>query len=631
MKTSATRRSIACSLALLAGISTSAYSQAPQVEWQECLGGTDLDAPVSVVRTADGGFVTAGTTVSDDVFVTGNHGNSEYWIVKQDPAGSVLWQKCLGGTGLENCYAMKQTSDGGFVLAGTTMSNDGDVSGNHGSLDAWIVKLDSAGGIEWQKAIGGTTLDIAYDIVEAGNGDLVVCGASASSNGDVQSNAGGTDFLIARLHSNGTLKWTKTFGGTDDEYAYSICQSAGGGFLIAGYTLSDDGDVSGNHGGRDMWILKLNANDNFSWQRCLGGSLDDEAYTVMQLSTGQFLAAGYSMSSDGDVGDNRGGRDYWMACFTAPGNVVWEKNYGGSANEEILVVRETADSSLVVGGYSTSNDGQVNGNHGISDVWLVKTDLDGKVKWNKCYGGTSAEYSNLPNVMDLQVCPDNSFILVSQTASNNGNVSGWIGNFDYWTAKLTISCDDRPANLAETQITGTGAKLTWEKTALAQNYHIRYRKVGAGTWINKYTSQNTGAKFLTGLDTSTTYEWKVRARCQSGPNVFSKWSKKSQFTTLAMRLASPNAALQRTVSLSVFPNPADNQVTVRLESTEGMPGSDLRLEILTLTGQSVFSGSCPADRLAEGMQVDLGGLPRGVYLVRLTGAGFEAHRRLVRN
>ena len=187
-------------LILFNGINNKSQAQAPAIQWQKCLGGPDGDAAYSIQQTNDGGFIVAGVTSSNDGHVWGNHGGSDAWVVKLDSSMFIHMQKCLGGTGADFAYSIKQTSDGGFIVAGFTMSNDGDVSGNHGWNDAWVVKLNSSGDIEWQKCLGGTDYDDAK----------------------------------------------------------SIQQTSDGGFIVAGGTWSNDGDMSGNHGGSDAWVVKLN-------------------------------------------------------------------------------------------------------------------------------------------------------------------------------------------------------------------------------------------------------------------------------------------------------------------------------------------------------------------------------------
>ncbi len=154
-------------------------------------------------QTIDGGYIVAGYSNSNDGDVTGNHGNYDYWIVKIDTTGNIQWQKSLGGTGYDYAYSMQQTSDGGYVVAGQSDSNDGDITGNHGgSTDYWIVKLDNTGNIQWQKSVGGTSTDLGRSIQQTSDGGYIVAGHSGSNNGDVTGNHGNFDFGIVKLSTN---------------------------------------------------------------------------------------------------------------------------------------------------------------------------------------------------------------------------------------------------------------------------------------------------------------------------------------------------------------------------------------------------------------------------------------------
>ena len=202
-------------LILFNGVNNKSHAQAPAIEWQKCLGGTADDFANSIQQTSDGGFIVAGETRSNDGDVSGNHGKSDAWVVKLNSLGDILWKKCLGGTGNDYARSIQQISDGGFILTGYTNSNNGDVSGNNGYYDAWVVKLNSSGDILWQKCLGGTY----------------------------------------------------------DDYARSIQQTSDTGFILAGYTFSNDGDVSGNHGFSDAWVVKLNSSGDIIWQKCFGGTM----------------------------------------------------------------------------------------------------------------------------------------------------------------------------------------------------------------------------------------------------------------------------------------------------------------------------------------------------------------------
>ncbi|MBK5286119.1 MAG: hypothetical protein JJE25_12025, partial [Bacteroidia bacterium] len=152
------------------------FAQAPAIQWQKCLGGTGDDRANSIQQTSDGGYIVAGSALSNDGDVTGQHGYGDYWVVKLDSFGTLQWQKCLGGDTMDYASSIIQTSDGGYIVAGHTRSNNGDVTGNHGSMDYWIVKLNSTGNLQWQKCFGGTSDDRASCIRQTNDGGYIVAG-----------------------------------------------------------------------------------------------------------------------------------------------------------------------------------------------------------------------------------------------------------------------------------------------------------------------------------------------------------------------------------------------------------------------------------------------------------------------
>ena len=296
-------------------------SSSGRIEWQKCLGGRDGDGDwaESIQQTSDGGFIVAGWTWSNDGDVSGNHGGSDYWVVKLNSSGRIVWQKCLGGSDDDGASSIQQTSDGGFIVAGVTESNDGDVSGNHGGKDCWVVKLNPSGDIVWQKCLGGSDDDGASSIQQTSDGGFIVAGCTWSNDGDVSGNHGGPDFWVVKLNSSGDIIWQKCLGGSDDDGASSIQQTSDGGFIVTGSTGSNDGDVSGNHSNWDYWVVKLNSSGRIEWQKCLGGSDFDDTYSIQQTSDGGFIVAGYTESNDGDVSGNHGRTDYWVVKLSPSG------------------------------------------------------------------------------------------------------------------------------------------------------------------------------------------------------------------------------------------------------------------------------------------------------------------------
>ena len=237
----------------------------PTIQWEKSLGGSSNDFGFQIHQVDGDGYITIGYSASIDGDVTGNHGSYDYWVVRLDADENILWQKTLGGSEGEGAFSIQQITGGGFIVAGSSYSNDFDVSGNHGDMDYWIVRLDAAGNLIWQKSLGGTAADRANYIQQTFDGGFIVVGYVWSDDGDVSGFHGVHDAWVVKLDSNGTFVWQRSLGGTGEDEAKAVQQTADNGYIIAGYSSSNDGDVSGNHGGADYWIVKLDENGDLEW------------------------------------------------------------------------------------------------------------------------------------------------------------------------------------------------------------------------------------------------------------------------------------------------------------------------------------------------------------------------------
>ena len=415
-------------------ISNVFYAQAPDIEWQKTLGGSSTDWALSMKLTSDSGYIVAGYSKSNDGDVSGNHGNNDigdFWVVKLDTAGSIEWEKSLGGTLDDWAQSIQQTSDGGYVVAGTTYSNNGDVTGNHGLQDYWVVKLSSNGSIEWQKTLGGSSDDVASGIQQTFDGGYIVAGSTYSNDVDVTGNHGLQDYWVVKLGSTGDIEWQKTLGGTDYEVSQSIQQTADSGYIVVGISTSLNGDVTGNHGNGDMWVVKLGNEGGIQWQKTFGGQGAEGAYSIQQTSDGGYIVAGYSGMKDGDVTQWFGIWDYWVVKINNNGTIEWQKSFGGTNNEEVYSIRQTSDDGYIVAGISSSNNGNVTGNHGNDDSWVIKLSSTGNLQWQKSLGGT--DYDDTKSILQTL---DGGYILAGGTRSTDGDVSGSHGWADYWLVKL---------------------------------------------------------------------------------------------------------------------------------------------------------------------------------------------------
>ncbi|HXS37791.1 MAG TPA: T9SS type A sorting domain-containing protein [Flavipsychrobacter sp.] len=421
-------------------------AQAPGIIWAKTYGGTKGDFGNCIQNTSNNGYIIAGSTYSNDGNVTGFHGgsNPDFWIINLKDS-NIVWEEALGGSDVDIAYSIATTTDGGYIAAGTTSSNDGDVKGLHGNEDMWIVRLSSGGAILWQKCLGGSRGDGAYAIQQTTDGGYIVAGTTNSTDGDVtglhDTTAGYNDMWVVKLDDTGAIIWQKCLGGSYSELAYSIQQTKDGGYIVAGFTNSDDGDVAGLHSASgvlgDYWIVKLNDTGGIQWQKCLGGSLDDQAYSIQQTKDGGYIIAGMTYSTDGDVTGNRGNGDAWIVKLTDSGNINWERCYGGTSIDVAYSIQQTIDSGYIIAGITRSNDGDVHGNHGDDDYWTIKLASAGGIEWQKCLGGSYVDDASW-----ITQNSDGSYVVIGTTLSVDGEVTGLRDSTftdqdgDIWVVKL---------------------------------------------------------------------------------------------------------------------------------------------------------------------------------------------------
>lgn len=422
------------SLSLCAAFCYAAFcaAQAPVIEWQKTFGGSDYDNARSFAPTSDGGFVVAGSTRSADGDVTNNHGGDDCWVVKLDPGGDPQWQRTLGGSSSEYASSIVPTSDGGYVLAAYTPSTDGDVTNSHGGGEYWVVKLDPGGSLQWQRTLGGSSSEYPSALAPTSDGGYVVAGYTYSTDGDVTNNHGNSDYWVVKLDTSGNLQWQRTLGGSDYDQAYSIVPASDGGYVVAGYTFSTDGDVTNYHGTGDVWVVKLDPGGNLQWQKTLGGSDTDYNSAIAPTTDGGYVVSGYTRSTDGDVTNSHGNSDAWVVKLDPIGNLQWQRTLGGSGFESASSIAPTSDGGYAVAGYTTSTDGDVTNNRGNEDYWVVKLDPSGNLQWQRTLGGSADDMAR-----SIVTTSNGGYVVSGSVLSRNGDVTNHHGNDDYWVVKLT--------------------------------------------------------------------------------------------------------------------------------------------------------------------------------------------------
>ena len=264
----------------------------------------------------------------------------------------------------------------------------GDISQpNKGYSDIWILKLNADGSITWDKTFGGSLYDAISSIQNTSDGGYVAVGTSNSANGNIyDSNKGGADLVVIKLNADGSKDWNKTYGGSDDDLANSVQTTSDNGYIITGYTKSNNFDVEdGNNGDKDIWVLKLNADGSKDWDKTFGGSDDDLANSVQTTSDNGYIITGYTKSSNFDVEDgNNGTFDVWVLKLNADGSKAWDKTFGGTQAEIGWSIQKTFHGGYIILATTTSSggDGDIKDeNNGDYDVWVIKLDSEGNISY----------------------------------------------------------------------------------------------------------------------------------------------------------------------------------------------------------------------------------------------------------
>lgn len=469
------------------------------VEWSKCYGGSRNEnqgggAPYrnSILPTDDGGYVLAGVTTSidgdidvskrhDDMFPQDSFRNEDIWIVKLSNSGSIEWEQYYGGEGTDLISSIKSTSDGGYILCGSTASFKGDfpmdttgiyhIIAKSAFPDGFVMKLDSLGRKEWVSRIGGSDSDQLTSVIQTSDGGYITTGNTFSTDEiwlDLSwiSNFGKIyNGFVAKLNSDGTKKWSRLYGGTGRDYLNGILEKHDGNFLLCGNTNSEDGNVSKLHykdsihsmgATEDAWLVEISANGNIIREKCFGGSgvegglqidfASDGGYIILSATVPENPPAlipngdvvGYHPQQTGLVYE---ALDSWIIKIDTAWNIVWQNCIGGSQQDVIHSIISTRNGGYAFIGITNSSDSDLTGIHNPEpkhnwDIWAGELSSTGKLLWQQCFGGTARDYGN-----GIVENDEGGFTIYSCVGSMDGDIVGNHGgevpyNSDIWIAKL---------------------------------------------------------------------------------------------------------------------------------------------------------------------------------------------------
>lgn len=424
---------------LLLLLLSSALSGQVRERREACLGASGEEGCYGAAPSPDGGFLLAGSSQSgaDGAKFTPSRGGYDYWVVKLDEKGAVQWDRSYGGQGEEELWAVLPVEDG-YILGGSSSSGPGGdkTEPSRGKSDYWVVRTDLNGNILWDRTFGGKSDDWLYAVAPATYGGFLLGGASISAPGGdkTESRRGGFDYWVVRTDSHGNKLWDKRYGGASDDYLQCMLPLPDGGFLLGGHSFSGSGGdkTETSRGGYDYWLLRISASGDKIWDRRFGGDGDEYCYGLHLTPEGQFLAAGYSNS--GMFGDktqpSRGGFDFWLLRLNEGGGKVWEEVYGGSGDERLYSMTPTQDGRYLLAGDSNSDAGgeKTEPSRGGYDGWMIEVDADGIAYWDKTMGGADEDY--IVPALQMQ---GGAYMVAGGTKSANGL-------WDFWMAQATANC-----------------------------------------------------------------------------------------------------------------------------------------------------------------------------------------------
>ena len=397
-----------------------------QIIWSKTFGGSKDDVAQSLIQTSDGNYVVLGTTGSIDGTITDKtQEDNDYWLTKFDSEGVLIWSKTYGGSLEDIGQKVIQTSDNGLAIVGYSQSSDGDASANQGFHDNWLLRLDSEGAIIWERSYGYAGHDHAYSIIQTTDGGFFMTGfldvTASEGQGNERSMSqnrhGIGEFWCHKLDESGNVQWRRYFGGTNNDRSYGVVQANDGGYVITGFSESNDFDISSNHGSYDYWVIKLDAQGNLIWEKSFGGSEIDQSRAIVKTNDNGYIIAGNSFSMDGDIESNLGSSDFWLIKIDDSGQLIWSKNYGGSNFDYATSIRKSHD-GYVVAGYSQSSNVQLTSNLGDNDFWVLKIDEQGSVLWQKSLGGSSLDLA-----WDAIETNDGNILVIGNTESIDHDVT----------------------------------------------------------------------------------------------------------------------------------------------------------------------------------------------------------------
>ena len=296
--------------------------------------------------------------------------------------------------------------------------------------------------LNYIKSFGGSNDDEANDIINTSDGGFMVIGSSTSSDGLIQNKIGlESDIILMKFDSDKSIEWVKNYGGSRDDRGQSVVEVSGIGYALLGYSMSNDGDASRNEGFHDNWVILIDSIGNIIWEKSYGFSGHDHAYNIIKTKDGNLFFNGFlDVTASRGLGSTEkveksikhGVGEFWCHKIDLDGNILWRKYFGGTNNDRSYDAIQTLEGDFIIVGTSESNDFEISNSKGSYDMWVIKLDNNGNLIWEKSFGGKGYDGGN--------AVIENSYgniMILGQTNSLDNDITDPLGSSDFFLVNMT--------------------------------------------------------------------------------------------------------------------------------------------------------------------------------------------------
>src|SRR5665648_412109 len=373
----------------------SRYALSKEFVWEKNYGGIQADISAEIILSGEKNFIIVGETNSKGA------GNNDAWILKLDEEGNILWDKTYGGEKNDGAFSIVEAEDHSYIICGYTWSK------GKGKDDGWVFKIDQNGKVLWERTFGDNSTDTLFSIIKSKDGDYVAVGRTNSKG------PGNSDAWVLKLDEEGNVLWDKTYGGEENDGAFSIVEVEDHSYIICGYTWSK------GKGKDDGWVFKIDQNGKVLWERTFGKGDRDRLYSLIEDHDKGYVAVGYADRVFCSLCSEQG--YVWVIKMDETGEQVWEKKFGGSTYDIAYDLIQHKEGGYVIVAKTKDKLKET------SVAWLLKLDQKG----------------NIENKIVINRAKDNYFKSIIKSKDEEYYIvtgdtwSKSLGSSDIWLMKLT--------------------------------------------------------------------------------------------------------------------------------------------------------------------------------------------------